>query len=314
MMRALSCLALLSSLAACSAKAPTALGTLERDRVLLTATANEIITDLSAKEGQHVKAGEILVQLSNTRQMAIVARASAQRAEAEAYLLKLTNGERPEDIAQAQAEVERTQSTYADARIRFQRLDKLVKQKLVSMAERDSAKARSDEAEAMFNSSREQLAKLVKGVRYEDIIQAQAALAAGDAELQLQRQILSELTVVATRDGILDSLPFNRGERVNTGAVLAAIQADAAPFARVYVPEPNRIALKVGDQRPVHIDGLAEPLMGTLRWIATDPSFTPYYALNEGDRARLVYLAEFDVVDKDFSLPTGIPVSVELTP
>jgi HlyD family secretion protein len=53
-------------------------------------------------------------------------------------------------------------------------------------------------------------------------------------------------------------------------------------------------------------------LSGTLRWIATDPAFTPYYALNASDRARLVYLAEFDIDDGD-DLPTGIPAQVLLS-
>ena len=50
---------------------------------------------------------------------------------------------------------------------------------------------------------------------------------------------------------------------------------------------------------------------GHLRWIATDPAFTPYYALNSSDRARLVYLAEFDLDDAD-QLPSGVPAQVLL--
>ncbi|BFM12601.1 HlyD family efflux transporter periplasmic adaptor subunit [Simiduia litorea] len=303
----------LLALIGCTAKAPSALGTLERDRVLLTATANEIIVELTSKEGQFVNTGEVLVKLDNKRQTAIVARAQAEQAKAEAYLLKLTNGERPEDIASAQADVERTRSAFEEARNNFHRLDKLVTERLISVSERDAAKARKDETEARLHSSIEQLNKLIKGVRHEDIVQAQAALAASLAELQLQEQILKDLTVVATRDGILDSLPYNLGERVNLGAILAAIQADNAPFARVYIPEPFRVSLALGDKRPVHIDGIEQPLIGKLRWIATEPSFTPYYALNETDRARLMYLAEFDLVETDRALPTGMPVSVDLS-
>jgi HlyD family secretion protein len=61
----------------------------------------------------------------------------------------------------------------------------------------------------------------------------------------------------------------------------------------------------------VAVDGIEKPLWGTLRWIATDPAFTPYYALNAGDRARLVYLAEFDLEDGQ-QLPTGVPAQVLL--
>ncbi len=78
------------------------------------------------------------------------------------------------------------------------------------------------------------------------------------------------------------------------------------PYARVYIPEPWRAKLRIGDVYQVHVDGIEDPIPGRLRWIATDPAFTPYYALNSSDRARLVYLAEFDLEDGD-DLPTGVP-------
>lgn len=301
-----------TGLNACSQKNHSALGTLERDRVLLTATANEIIVQVYTREGAQVQQGDPLLQLSNTRQQAVVARAQAEAARAEAALLKLTNGERPEDIASAQAEVNRAQAAFEQADTNFRRLDKLVSEKLVSDSDRDLAKAQRDETRAKLASAREQYNKLAGGARHEDIVQAQAALAAARAEHALQAENLNDLTIVATRAGKLDSLPFNLGERVNQGAVLAAIQADAAPYARVYVPEPLRASLTLGDQRAVIVDGKQQIYKGKLRWIATEPSFTPYYALNESDRARLMYLAEFDLLEGADKLPTGVPVSVEL--
>ncbi len=70
--------------------------------------------------------------------------------------------------------------------------------------------------------------------------------------------------------------------------------------------------LKVGDELVVHIDGLEEPLTGQLRWIATEPAFTPYYALNQEERARLMYLAEVQLPDSQAHLPNGVPAQVEL--
>jgi HlyD family secretion protein len=111
----------------------------------------------------------------------------------------------------------------------------------------------------------------------------------------------------ATR--IWTACPWHVGERVNRGSTLALLLADDQPYARVYVPEPWRTRVRVGDRKRVTVDGIAEPLWGTLRWIATDPAFTPYFALNAGDRARLVYVAEFDLEDGR-DLPTGVPAQV----
>lgn len=76
-----------------------ALGTLERDRVTFSATANEIIRELPVKEGSTVKQGDTLVILDSKNQQAVLAHAVAEQSKAEASLLRLTNGERPEDIA-----------------------------------------------------------------------------------------------------------------------------------------------------------------------------------------------------------------------
>jgi HlyD family secretion protein len=119
------------------------------------------------------------------------------------------------------------------------------------------------------------------------------------------------LSVVATRDAYLDSLPWNVGERVNRGATLALLLAGDKPYARVYVPEPWRARLHVGDNYPVKVDGVTKTFTGHLRWIATDPAFTPYFALNASDRARLVYMAEFDL-EEGADLPTGVPAQVLL--
>ena len=71
------------------------------------------------------------------------------------------------------------------------------------------------------------------------------------------------------------------------------------------------LRLETARQGSVRVDGVESTLTGRLRWIATEPAFTPYYALNASDRARLVYVAEFDLEDAE-SLPTGVPAQVLL--
>ncbi|TKB54537.1 HlyD family secretion protein [Ferrimonas aestuarii] len=306
-------LCLLLTLIGCSdTTSSLALGTLERDRVTLTATDNQIVRARPVAEGSFVKAGQVLVQLDDLKQRSVVAGAEAQVAQAQAYLAKLTNGERPEDIAAAKAGLESADATWEEAQSSFKRTQSLVAQGLASQAELDRAKASRDGAKAAHDGAAETLAKLTRGSRIEDINQASAALEAAKAELKLQQQILTDLTVVATRDGIIDSLPYHVGERVPVNGIVAAIQADMAPFARVYVPEPYRVQLAKGSELWVQVDGIAQRFKGKVRWIATEPAFTPYYALNEQDRARLVYLAEIWLGEEAKSLPSGVPVQVEM--
>jgi HlyD family secretion protein len=289
-----------------------ALGTLERDRIILKATSNEIIIEQPIQEGTMVAEGSLLVQLDDSRQKAIVARAKAEVGKAAAQLEELRNGARPEDIAAASARVSGARAGLVEAEANYERAVSLVKRKLAAKAELDRTLALRDEAEANLESANEELLRLTNGTRQEQLDAGAATLLAAHAQLELEEHLLSELSVVATRNAYLDSLPWNVGERVNLGATLAVMLANDKPFARVYVPEPWRARLFVGDEYPVHIDGVQKPIQGRLRWIATDPAFTPYYALNASDRARLVYLAEFDLLE-GHDLPTGVPVQVNLS-
>jgi HlyD family secretion protein len=312
-MRLLSVIVIALLLQACSGEsANQALGTLERDRIILKATANEIILQQPVPEGTMVTAGTLLVQLDDARQQAIVARATAEVRQAEAVLEELRNGARPEDIAAASARVAGARATLVEARANYDRAVSLVKQKLAAQAQLDRDLAGRDAAEAGLESAEEELLRLTNGTRKEQLDQGAAALQAAEAQLTLEQYNLSELSVVATRDAYLDSLPWHVGERVAAGSTLAIMLAGDKPYARVYVPEPWRAKLHVGDSYAVHVDGVAEPIPGRLRWISSDPAFTPYYALNASDRARLVYLAEFDL-EHDNSLPTGVPAQVMLS-
>lgn len=312
-MRAIAITVVTLFLSSCSTdQVDEALGTLERDRVILKATASEIIIAQPIPEGTMVSAGSLLVQLDDRRQRAILARSEAEVARAQARLEELRNGARAESIAASVARVTGAEAAVLEAVSSYERAVRLVEQKLAAQAALDRALAGRDEAEASLDSAREELLLLTNGTRPEQLAQGAAVLQAAQAQLTLEQHNLSELSIVATRDAYLDSLPWNQGERVSLGTTLAVLLAGHKPYARVYVPEPWRARLKIGDKLPVKVDGVERPLMGELRWIATDPAFTPYFALNASDRARLVYLAEFDIENGE-DLPTGLPAQVLLS-
>ncbi len=289
-----------------------ALGTLERDRIAHSATINEVVVALPVAPGSEVKKGELLVQLDDTLQKAQVSKAEAEVAQAEANLEKLRNGARVEEVAAAQAKVAEAKAVLVENEAAYVRARDLIKQKVISQSTLDQALAARDAGRAGLQNAQEQLRILTNGTREEDLRAGEAYLDAAQAVLASENKKLADLTILATRDGILDNLPWNLGERVTTGSPVAIVLAGKAPFARIYVPEPYRVKVKVGDQLPVHVDGLQKTLTGTLRWISTEAAFTPYYALNQEERSRLMYLAEVQLPDSEADLPNGVPAQVEL--
>ena len=311
-MRYLICLAFLILTACDDRPQNIALGTLERDRIAHTATTNEVVTALPVKQGSQVTKGTVLVKLDDTLQAAQVNKAAAQVAQAEAHLEKLRSGAREEEVAAAVAKVAGAKASLVESEANYKRAIELRKSKTISEADRDQKLALRDANLAGLQSAREELRILTNGTRIEDLREAEALLDATVATLASEKKKLADLTVVATRDGILDNLPWNLGERVTAGSPLAIVLAGKAPFARIYVPEPYRVRVKVGDELVVRVDGLEKTITGRLRWIASEPAFTPYYALNQEERARLMYLAEVQLPDSEAHLPNGVPAQVEL--
>ena len=287
-----------------------ALGTLERERVIHPATTNEILIDLPVSAGQLVEKGQVIAKFDAELQQAIVAKAQAQLAQATAFLEKTLNGARPEEVAAASAKVAAANAAYTQSEANFRRAKTLVKDKLASQETLDSATAARDETFANLESAKQNLNELTNGSRVEDINSAKAQVQAAEAELKIQQKYLSDLTIKAMRAGRVDNLPWHVGERVTKGSPVVIIQANSAPYARVYIPEPYRAKLNQGMTLTVRVDGIDKDIQGELTWIATEPAFTPFYALNQEERARLMYLAEVTLPTSENNLPTGVPAQV----
>lgn len=306
-------LLLLLFCSSCDSRPPKlALGALERDRVAHAAAASEVIIALPAAQGSMVKQGDVLARLDDTLQQAQVRRAEAELAHAAAQLDKLRNGAQAEEIAAATAKAAGAKAVAAESETQHERLRGLLTQRISSKGELDKALAARDVARSNLNVAQEELRLLLKGSREEDLRAATARLDAAAAVLAAEKKKLADLTVTAACDGILDDLPWHVGERPAAGTPLAVVLVGNAPYARVYLPEPYRIKVKMGDTLTVHVDGLDVPISGQVRWIAAEPAFTPYYALNQEERARLMYLTEVQLPESAAQLPAGLPAQVDL--
>jgi len=309
--RSMALLLAVSGLTACVDEVPQALGTLEYDRVSLPAPAAERIVSIAVREGQQVRAGEVLLTLERTR---TAAQAEAMQAEVQRQrevLGELEAGARHERIAQARASVAAAQATARDADAALTRLRPLAARKLVAAIDLDRAIAAAGSANAQVRMAQAALDELANGSRREDIAQGRAALRGAQAQAAAQAVTLDKLVVRAPRAGRIDALPYRLGDQAPLGSPLAILLVGDAPHARVYVPETLRAGIKVGDQVRVFVAGREDGVAGTIRMIRSEPNFTPYYALIGKDAARLSYLAEVALGNDAAQLPAGLPVRIE---
>lgn len=301
------------ALSACGQDAPQALGTLEYDRITLPSPAAERIVAVEVREGERVRVGQPLLRLEATRSEATTRAAQAETERQREALAAIEAGPRSEQVAQARAQLSAVQAQARDAQAYHARLQPLGARQLVAAADVDRARAAAADAQARVRAAQAALEELEHGSRPEDIAQGQAAVRASEAQAVVQEATLDKLRIVAPRAGVVDSLPYKLGDQAPLGMPLAILLVGDAPYARVYVPEPLRAGVQVGDPASVFVgSGAGEiALQGKVRMIRSEPSFTPYYALTGKDAARLSYLAEVQLDKSSADLPAGLPVRVE---
>ncbi len=288
-------------------------GTLERDRVEITAEARETLTEIRIREGDQVSAGQILALQDDTLARARIARARADREQAAARLEELERGPRSEDIAAARARLDGARARLVGNEAEYRRVGQLVERELASDAELDAARAAWRNAEAEAAEAAAVLAALQAGTTAEELDQGRAALAAADAELVLAGVERDRLTLTAPAAGWIDAVRYEAGDRPPAGAVVAVLLTGSAPYARTYVPQPLRVRVTPGTEALVHVDGMDNAYAARVRFVAADPVFTPYFALTERDRSRLAYVAEVELLDPEAGrLPVGLAVEVDL--
>jgi HlyD family secretion protein len=301
------------AIAACGGDGGVLLGTLERDRVELGAEAQEPIIEVAIREGDAVTGGQLLLRLDPAAVEARLAQARSVAVQAERRQAELIAGARREQVREARALAEGAASKAAAEASEFKRIEKLVADGMLQANALDRQRALRDGTAADERAAKERLAELERGTRSEVVEQAAAALAGARAQVAELELSLARHTVRAPRAGIVDALPYELGERPPRGAPVAVLLAAGQPYARVFIPEPQRASVKAGSLANVRIDGSGRDWHGELRYVSSEAAFTPYYALNERDRSRLSFLAEVVLTEPEAAnLPTGMPVEVTM--
>jgi HlyD family secretion protein len=285
-------------------------GTLERDRIELKVESSEPITAIHVADGELVSAGTLVIEQDPLRATARLNHQEAIHDQAAARLAELTRGPREETIREARARLEASRVQKKNAQANLERTREIFAKGLSSQGRLDFDETNYQTAVAQEKADKQALTKLLNGTTVEELEQASATVAAAEAQVRLAELELDRTRVRAPQSGTVDKVLYQLGERPNPGTTIAVLLDARRIFARVYVPEHLKSSIRPGSALNVRIDGVDRVLQGSVRWVSSDASFTPYFALTEHDRSRLSYLAEIDVPDAG-ELPIGIPLQVD---
>ncbi len=140
--------------------------------------------------------------------------------------------------------------------------------------------------------------------------EARSVVAEKEARITQAKKRLADLTIRARASGILDQLPYEKGERAPAGGVVAVIIADDKPWVRVWLPARAVARVKIGQPAQITVEGLDKTFDGKVEYVSRVPEYTPHYALTEKESAHLVYETKVRLTGAGNELPPGIPAAV----
>ena len=268
------------------------------------------IASLPFEEGARVPAGAMLASLDPAPLRDSLTAAEAQVGAAEAELDKRRNGNRAEDIAQAQAKLAEAQAAVAKTREEYDRRAGLVKTGAVSRAVFEESRRAYRAAQAQAAAARAALSLQRSGSRREDIAAAAAQRDQAAAQRDKARTDLADATLRAPNAGVILTRAREPGAIVQPGETVLTLTIDRPMRVRAYVAEPDLGRISPGMRVLVTADGNAKTYRGTIGYISPTAEFTPKTVQTESLRSDLVYRLRVIVTDPDDALRQGAPVTV----
>jgi HlyD family secretion protein len=295
-------------------------GNVDLRQVELAFNDSERIAEVLVQEGDKVKGGQVLARLDTSRLKPNMAAAVAERDAQQAVVERLHHGSRPEEIAQARANVASADADLVNARQQWNRvmaLSQLTTGRAISQQDLDEAKAGLDMAQARLEVAQKTLDLSVIGPRQEDIAQGEAQLRANQAQLDLLRQQLADSELVSPCDAVVRSRLLEPGEMITPQRPVFSLAITDPKWVRAYVSDPDLGKIHPGMKASITADSFpGRPFSGWIGFISSVAEFTPKAVETVELRPSLVYEIRVFVQDPQDEMRLGMPatVSLELNP
>jgi HlyD family secretion protein len=291
----------------------TLYGNVDLRQADLAFNGSERIAAVLVQEGDRVHKGDVLARLDTSRLDPQVAQAEAQVAAQHAVVERMHNGSRPEEIAQAKANLDQAAADATNARLQYERKRDLLQRAAGSQQDFDNARATLNMAEARVALNQKALDLTVAGPRKEDIAQAEAQERGYEAQLALLRQQRADAQLVAPLDGVVRSRLMEPGEMASPQRAVLSLAIMDPKWVRAYASERDLGRVHPGTKAVIRVDSFADRgFAGWVGFISPVAEFTPKEVQTPELRTSLVYEVRVFVTDPSDDLRLGMPATVTL--
>jgi HlyD family secretion protein len=291
-------------------------GNVDLRQVELSFNNSERIAEVLVQEGDRVTRGQVLARLDTSRLKPQAAMGQAEVEAQQAVVEKLHHGSRPQEIAQAVANVASARAERVNAEQQWRRqtaLAELTTGRAGSQQDLENAKAALDSAQARLVVADRSLDLSTLGPRKEDIAQAEAQLRADQAKLELLHRQLADSELVSPSDAVVRSRLLELGEMVSPQRPVFNLAIVDPKWVRAYVSEPDLGKIRTGMAALINADSFpGRSFSGWVGFISSVAEFTPKAVETEELRSSLVYEIRVFVNDPRDQMRLGMPATVYL--
>lgn len=288
-------------------------GTVDATEVAVSFRVPGILRNRPVEEGSRVKVGDLLGSLDDREAVARLHQAEAAEQAAQARLNDLQSGYRPQEIAEAHAQVELARANLANLEEESKRSEALFGGGAVSQQRRDKDTTAAAVAVGQYRASQERLKLLQSGYRPATIQAARAQLAEAQAAVEAARILLGDLRATAPVEGMVTRTHAEKGETLAAGRPMATITDISKPWVRVYIPESLIGLVRIGAPARIKVDTFpGRDFAGRVSYVSPQAEFTPKNVQTQEERVKLVFAVNVAMDNPEGALKPGMPADVSI--
>jgi HlyD family secretion protein len=265
------------------------------------APANTTVRRLLVKEGDHVKKGQLLLQLDDAEARSQAARAEAQLKGAQADVQAVKHGGSQEELLTLQTQIVKARTDRDAAQRNCEALRRLQQKGAASVGEVKEGENNLQRVQADLD-----LLEQKQKERYSkpEVERVEAQKSQGQAAYAAAEDVLQKSNIIAPFEGVVYSLPVKQGSYVQAGDLLLQAADLSHVVVRAYVDEPDLGRLTRGQNTEVTWD--ATPGRTWQGPVATLPSTVKLRGTRNVGEATVL------VDNHDFKLLPNTNVSVTI--
>jgi HlyD family secretion protein len=309
-------MATMGILAGCSRREPEQVqGYVEGEYVYVASPLAGTLESLYVQRGVQVKQGDPLFALEGEPEKAAVDEAAQRLAQARATLEDLKKGKRPTEVEATEAQLRQAQAALTLSQEELARQEQLFSSGATTPQILDQARAVREQDRQRVAQLEADLKTARLGGRSDQIVAAEANARALEAAMAKAQWNLSQKRQTAPQAGLVFDTLYKPGEWVAAGRPVVSLLPPENIKVRAFVPETRIAAIGPGDSVQVAMDGLPEPIMGTVSFISPRAEYTPPVIYSRESREKLVFMIEISFDPETAArLHPGQPVDVHLGP